>query len=224
MLKILRKGAVENPWFYRSLVGVLAAAFIVTMGWGFGLREKRDVVALVNSIEISRPQFEQTKQRYAEFFRNASKGEEINEDLVKNAAINDLVDRELWLAAARAMGLSVSDAELIDAITNISAFHREGKFSSDFYRRLLAQSRLTPAQFERAHREDLLMAKAKALVAQAAALTPQEIEEAKKNAPKETGPDRAAANALEQKRQRLVQSFGATLRAKSRTVIHRELL
>jgi hypothetical protein len=37
MIKLLREAAHDYPWFLKSIMGLLALAFVITMGWwGFG--------------------------------------------------------------------------------------------------------------------------------------------------------------------------------------------
>ncbi|WDT78889.1 MAG: hypothetical protein MPW14_17155 [Candidatus Manganitrophus sp.] len=41
MLKVIRKGAIENPWFFRLVMLILAVVFTATMGW-WGFEQTED--------------------------------------------------------------------------------------------------------------------------------------------------------------------------------------
>ena len=54
MLKLIREGGRNHPWLLKSLVGALALAFVITMGWwGFG-QPQTDAVASVGKLNVSR--------------------------------------------------------------------------------------------------------------------------------------------------------------------------
>ena len=37
MIKVMREASHNHPWLLKSIMGILAIAFIITMGWwGFG--------------------------------------------------------------------------------------------------------------------------------------------------------------------------------------------
>jgi peptidyl-prolyl cis-trans isomerase D len=57
MLKILRKGAVENPWIYRTIMFLIAGAFVISMGW-WGFSDEGDpYVAQIDQARITRAQY-----------------------------------------------------------------------------------------------------------------------------------------------------------------------
>ena len=74
------------------------------------------------------------------------------------------------------MGLRVTDDELRAAILGIQAFHREGRFDPQQYRRVLRAMRTTPAEFEASLREDLLVQKVQQLIRDAVLVTPVEVQ------------------------------------------------
>jgi len=47
MLKVIREGAIERPWFYRTLMGLIAVVFVLTMGWWGFEENKEDVIVSV---------------------------------------------------------------------------------------------------------------------------------------------------------------------------------
>ncbi|HZN44673.1 MAG TPA: SurA N-terminal domain-containing protein, partial [Nitrospiraceae bacterium] len=57
MIKLLREVAHDYPWFLKTIMGVLALAFIITMGWwGFG-QQPGDTVASVGEFTIPQDEF-----------------------------------------------------------------------------------------------------------------------------------------------------------------------
>lgn len=223
LLKIIRKGAIENPWFFRLIMGALAVAFTVTMGWvGFGKTEDR-AVAKVDRASVSVEEYQRAYRNASNFYREIFQDKFDEKDLRKRV-IDELVDRKLWLQEARRMKLVVSDEELKRSITELPGFQKEGKFDPELYRRILSLEHYTPEGFERQHREELLVEKVKALVKESVALTPSEEEEAKKSNPTNPDPDRAASDLLFQKKQRALSAYTLSLRQKAAIHVKEELL
>lgn len=188
MLKLLRKGAIENIWFYRIIMIIISLAFVITMGWwGFGGPPEQHVVAKVGDTAITLDQYQQAYDNAYRFYRDLFK-DQFSDDLVKQldlkrTVINNLVERELWLLSARQMRLKVTDQELLEHIMKQQAFHRDGRFDTEVYKRRLAGIRYTPEVFERLQREDLMVEKARVLVKGSVAVTAAELNEAKATNP-----------------------------------------
>src|SRR5579863_7180891 len=234
MLKALRRGAIDNPWFYRIIMGGIAAAFVVTMGsWGihdFNSRSER-VVATVDLDEISLSDYQAVLRQIHESFRErAPEASQIDDKLFKQAAIDELVNREIWLKGARDLGLTVSNEELMESIAKYPAFQKEGKpdrpgsFDLERYHQVLGQNHLTSEGFEKGQREDLLVDKTKKLLQDSVQLSQNEIEEAKKNTAQGQDPERSVSDALYQKRQKALLAFSNNLKSHSKIVIRQELL
>ena len=201
MIKLMREGARKYPWLLKSIMGVLAVAFIITMGWwGFG-EGQTNAVASVGDITITRDEFRRAYENTSRFYRDNIQGE-FHDEQIKQFVIDNLIEGKLWTLAAKEMALTITAEELRDDIMKRQEFQKDGKFDPDLYRQLLAANRLTPSQFETFHTAELLREKAKALVRDAVALTPSEIAEAQS-----LGARQAQAEAADQSaQQRLVQS------------------
>src|SRR5437899_12372066 len=66
MLKVIRESAIERPWFYRTLMFLIAAIFVVTMGgWGFE-QNKEDIIVRGGADKVSRSEYLQTYQVQSE--------------------------------------------------------------------------------------------------------------------------------------------------------------
>jgi peptidyl-prolyl cis-trans isomerase D len=223
LLKIIRKGAIENPWFFRIIMGALAVAFTITMGWwGFGKTED-NAVAKIDRASVSMEEYQRAYKNASEFYREIFQ-DKYDEKNLRKQVIDALVDQKLWLQEARRMKLVVSDEELKRSITQLPGFQKEGKFDPERYRFILANQHYTPEGFERQHREELLIEKVKTVVKESVALTPSEEEEAKKSNPSNPDPDRAISDLLFQKKQRALNAYTLALRQKASINIKEELL
>ncbi len=232
MIKLMRDSAHRYPWLLKSIMGALALAFVITMGWwGFDERES-NAVASVGDLSVSREEFLRNYENTYRYYKENVKGEIKEEDL-KQFVIQGMVENKLWALAAQDMGLSVSPEELRDVIVNRQDFHRNGQFDPELYRRVLAANRLTPPLFETMFSADLLAAKAKMLIAESVALTPDEIAEAQALLARQPqtepgkGPsakDRILQDFLFQKQQRALEAYTQSLKAKTPVQIRKELL
>jgi hypothetical protein len=83
---------------------------------------------------------------------------------------------------------------------------------------------LTPEQFEAQHRETLLVAKAKKIVGQSAALTPSEIAEMEAKMVVPGDIDQEKEMLLSQKKEKAVRSYILSVKQKSAILIKEELL
>jgi peptidyl-prolyl cis-trans isomerase D len=182
MLKTLRKGAIENVWFYRIIMIVLSLAFVITMGWwGFGGSSEQRVVAKIGKTSITLEQYQQAYERAYKSYRELFK-DQFNEDLVKQlnlkkTVIDGLVDRQLWLLAAKRMGVEVSDRELSDFILRQQAFQRQGRFDPEMYKRIVSRIGYTPEAFEREQRENQVIEKVRSILKASVTVTDIESQE-----------------------------------------------
>jgi peptidyl-prolyl cis-trans isomerase D len=234
MLKFLRKGAIENVWFYRIIMIVLSLAFVITMGWwGFSGPTDQHVVAQVGKVSITLEQYQQAYNNTYKFYRDLFK-DQFNDDLVKqlnlkNTVINDLVEKQLWLIAAQQMDVEVSDQELSDFILKQQAFQREGRFDPDVYRRVLARNRYTPEGFERLQREELVIEKVRALLKDSVSVTDIDLQELQvQPAPSQATPASANQEQLQgllmRKQQMALETYLSSLRSKIPISVNEKML
>ena len=116
----------------------------------------------------------------------------------------------------------------------IPAFQHDDKFDPELYKRVLAQNRLTPEQFEAAQRAELMREKARMLVRESVAPTADELAMAQAilaSQPTPTVPmqdsaqtDRALQAVLSQKQQRALMAYQEGLRARTPISVRRELM
>lgn len=233
MLKLLRKGAIETPWFYRTIMFVIAAAFVISMGWWGFSPSNKTYVAQIDQARISLEEYRRAYENIYRFYRNITT-EELKEETLKKIVMGSLVERHLWLKAADQMGLTVSLPELSQALMSDAVFHKKGRFDPDQYRLVLANSRppVTPEQHENALREDLLIEKITSVIRDGVILTPQESEAAKAmiNDPKLSPEKRTEAETMAiqktliQKKQRALSSYLQSVRATTQIHVEERLL
>lgn len=232
MIKVMRNAAHNYPWLLKSIMGILAIAFVITMGWwGFG-EQAGNAVASVGELTVSRDEFRRAYENMYRFYKEKVPGE-FKDETIKQFVIEQLVDNRLWLIAAKDMGVTVSDADLREMIVQIPDFQKNGAFDPELYQRLLAANHLTPAVFEAAQYKEVLGNKARMIVRDSVALTPSEISEGQAlmtrpqdsdPAKAETAKDRVLQDMLFQKQQRAMAAYQESLKARIPIKIHRELL
>jgi peptidyl-prolyl cis-trans isomerase D len=232
MIKLLREAAHDYPWFLKSIMGVLALAFIITMGWwGFG-EQAGNVVASVGDQTIPLDEFRRAYENTYRFYKDKGQND-IKDEFLKQFVLEQLIDNRMWLHAAKEMGLTVSDEDLRKAIMQRTEFQRNGSFDPEAYRRLLAANRLTPASFEAMEAKDILTNKARLVIMDAVALTPSEYSEAQTLVTREGEKDPAKAEAakerifqsfLFQKQQRALMAYSESMKSKVPIKVHKELL
>ena len=232
MIKVMRSAAHNYPWLLKSIMGILATAFVITMGWwGFG-DQAGSTVASVGDLTVSRDEFRRAYENMYRFYKEKVPGE-FKDETIKQFVIEQLVDNRVWLIAAKDLGVTVSDADLREMIVQIPDFQKNGVFDPELYQRLLAANHLTPAVFEAAQYKEVLGNKARVIVRDSVALTPAEISEGQSlmtrpqdsdSAKAATAKERVLQDMLFQKQQRALAAYQESLKGKIPMKIHRELL
>jgi len=232
MLKLMRESSHSYPWLLKSIMGIIALAFVITMGWwGFG-EQTGAVVASVGDLTVSRDEFRRAYENTYRLYKDKVPGE-LKDETIKQMVVDQLVDNRTWLIAAKNMGLAVADADLREVIMQIPDFQKNGAFDPEIYRRLLAANHLTPALFEAIEAKEILSNKARMIIRDAVALTPAELAEAQvltlrqtetDPAKAEAAKDRAAQDILFQKQQRALMAYTESLKTSIPIKINRELL
>jgi hypothetical protein len=233
MIKLLRQGAIDKPWFFRTLMFLIALAFVVSMGWFGFSRSDQAYVAQIDEIKIPRKEYRQAYANAYRVYRNLL-AENFDEENLKKLVINDLIQRRLWLNIGDQMGITISSKEIADALIKDRSFFRKDRFDPEQYRFVLANSRppLTPEKYESALREDLLVEKVQSVIRDGIILTEQETVEAKatvmdqdlSSEKKVESENTAIRNALRQKRQRALSSYIQAVHSNSSVEIQDWLL
>jgi hypothetical protein len=231
MIKLMRESARKYPWLLQSVMGVLAIAFVITMGWwGFG-ETQSNVIAEIGDSIVTRDEYQRTYQTTYRFYKENVQGD-FKDEALKQFVLDGLIENKLWSIAAQEMGLTIAPEELRADILQRPEFQRNGQFDPDVYRRLLAANRMTPSMFESIHAAELLRDKARTVIRDAVALTPAEIAEVHSLAARQSSTEGAGRSTHErllqdflfQKQQRALMAYKEAMRSRIPVQIHKELL
>ncbi|MGH8248251.1 MAG: SurA N-terminal domain-containing protein, partial [Gammaproteobacteria bacterium] len=233
MIKLLREGNLLHPWLLKGTMATIAITFVIGMGWwGYG-ESQTDAVATVGPLKVSRDEFMRRYKNLYEYSKKQKMPDLVKDEVLKEIAVEQMVEEKIWRLAADDMGITVTPAELRDAIMRVKDFHQNGKFDPELYKRLLSFNRLTPGQFETEYAGRLLGDKAATVIIDSVALTPTELEEVKALMARQSSAeplaglsanDRILQNMLFQKQQRALAAFKEAMKAKVQVQIRKELL
>ena len=233
MIRLVQEASAKYPWILKFIIWSIAITFIGGMGWYGYEASQINAVATVGPYKVTKQEYLRAKQRMYQVYRDQLKQEDVKDETLQQLAIDGLVTNKSWQIVADEFGLVVSPQELHDAIVNQKDFQKDGVFDTEYYQQLLAANRLKPHDYEKQRRETLLIEKARLLVSEATTLTPTELQEVKDLHARQTldgaEPDMTMFEQIKmqfvlQKKQRAMQAFQASLRARGDVTIHEELL
>lgn len=180
MLKFMRRNAAST--WVKAMFMVIVLVFIF---WGFaGSFQDRgaEAVATVNGEAIQPVTYYRTYNNLIRAYRDAYK-DALNPELMKvldlkHRALDQLVQANLLRQEAERLGLRTSEEEVRKSIAAMPAFQNEGGgFDKDLYVRVLRANNLSPAEFEEAQRQDLLVRKLQELVLAGVNVSEAEVRE-----------------------------------------------
>ncbi len=160
MMERLRDGA--NSLVVKIILGLIILSFVFAGVGGYVTGGSVAPAAEVGGVEISRSQFEQAYQNErqqmlsqgGDFFTSLLSDPTYLAQFRKNV-LDRMVDQALLDQQAQALGLRVSQAQIIEQIRAIPAFTNNGIFNNDQYLATLRRAGLTPEQFAQYIRQDI---------------------------------------------------------------------
>lgn len=166
MLRVLRENA--QSWMLRVILGLVAVTFISWGGYSFFRDKEKAYAAKVNGTTIEWAEYNNAYQSAIKQYRDAL-GPSFSDKMIRELKLgekilDDLIGKILMVQEAKRLGLTVSDDELRGSIESIPSFQVEGQFDPRMYERALQLNRLSPDDFERMQRENLLLTKLVTLV------------------------------------------------------------
>jgi peptidyl-prolyl cis-trans isomerase D len=178
MLSLMRKHA--RSWM---MIVILFAIVIVFVFWGVGGFDapQENHVAVVNGEAISFAAYRQAYDRLREQYRRAYGGA-LDQQMLKALNLNEqalyqLIDRVVMLQEARRLNIQITEGALDRAILSIPAFQSDQGFDEARAEFILAQNRMTTADFRNIYREDLMLDKLRALILEGVTVSEAEARE-----------------------------------------------
>lgn len=154
-----KKWLIITIWI--STIAFVGAGFV---GWGqYSYGDKAGAIAKVGSVEITQGDLQKSYSRlyakYNQMFQGNFDEEKAKQFGLQKQALEQLVQQGLLLNLAASYDLTVSDKELIDALTKQEYFFRDGVFDKETYKMVLSQNRMSTKEYEADLRKDLLIQK-----------------------------------------------------------------
>jgi len=189
MIRFLQTQGPTKKIILSGILLVICAAMVVTFIPG-GLTSEltgqpgKGVVAKVDGSEISSDEVRQTARQMAQ--QDAQRYGEMAQKLMPFLiqqetirAVDQMIDRQALLSAARRMGLRVSPEEVKDELQHgryAATFFPGGNFIGQVeYEDMLQRANLTAPKFEQSVGDDILLTKLQALISGSASASENEI-------------------------------------------------
>ncbi|MDH4099620.1 MAG: SurA N-terminal domain-containing protein [Nitrospirota bacterium] len=181
MLQLMR----QHIKFFGISLWLVIVAFIATIFvvWGMGDYEGGQQggveVAYVNGEPVSVVEYQRVYYNLYDFYRQVFKDKSadqlVKEMNLKQKALDDIISSRILLQSAKKMGARVTDEELRDVILSSNAFHENGVFSKERYRAILDANRLSPSQYEKYQRNELLQDKVREVIRGSVSVSADEV-------------------------------------------------
>jgi len=189
MIRFLQTQGPTKKIILSGILLVICAAMVITFIPG-GLTSEltgqpgKGVVAKVDGSEISSDEVRQTARQMAQ--QDAQRYGEMAQKLMPFLiqqetirAVDQMIDRQALLSAARRMGLRVSPEEVKDELQHgryAATFFPGGNFIGQVeYEDMLQRANLTAPKFEQSVGDDILLTKLQALISGSASASEKEI-------------------------------------------------
>ncbi len=159
-----KKWLIITIWI--STIAFVGAGFV---GWGqYSYGDKAGAVAKVGNVEISMGELQKNYSnlytQYNQMFQGNFDEEKAKRFGLEKQALNQLIQQALIINLANSYDLSVSDKEVVDALTTQEYFLKDGAFDKETYKTVLSQNRLTVTEYEQSLKKDLLIMKTLSLL------------------------------------------------------------
>ena len=156
MLQNIHDGA--KGWIAYAIVIIIGVPFALAGISSYLGGSDSLVAATVNGEEISAQSVQnavlQQRQRLGQMF-GGKLPPNFSDDSLKTQALEQSVNQELIRQLTKDNGYRASNQEIYDAITEIPAFQKDGKFDNASYEQLLASQRRNKAGFEAEIRDSI---------------------------------------------------------------------
>jgi len=186
-LKTLRDNLKYLTWVLWLVILIfIGMVFVEWGGGGVGSMTQGvdEAAATVGGEKISYQDFQNQYQNLERYYRQQL-GANYSPELVERLnlpvqALDILINERILLIEARRLGLEATDEEVREAILELPVFRDEttGFIGEERYREILRANNLTPDNFEKSMRQDLLVEKLRRILAQTVYISDAEVEAA----------------------------------------------
>ena len=220
MLKSMRKHAKYYYIFFFLII-------ITFVFWGVGPVNKNrpSFVAKIGSQLITANEYWETYRRMGETYRQMYKDQpfdEVDKKLnLKQLVLDTIIEERVLLQSAKDLGITVTDAELQEAIIKNPAFRRNGVFKREIYMRTMELNRLTPEAFEAMLRDQIAILKMRRMISSSLSLTDIDLKVLPRDAAKA---DLLKELLLQVKQDTAVKSYLEAARLRYKVTVNKEAL
>jgi peptidyl-prolyl cis-trans isomerase D len=186
MLKVFRDNLKNLAWILWVIIALFVLALAVEFGGNVrnGQQAGPGIAATVGGEHVTMPEFQRAYQNLDGLYRQIY-GDQLTPEMAKQMrlplkALDQVINQKILLSEARRLGLTVSDAELREKILEIPGLKDpQGNFIGEAqYRERLQRSQISPGDFERELRDELLLEKLSNALTANLYVGEQEIEKA----------------------------------------------
>lgn len=167
MLSIIRKQ--KDSIIIKAVFVIIVLSFIGTifLVWGKGDegvgRGASGFAAKVNGTRISLDEYQNAYQRIRSMYQQIY-GQSIPAEMekvlgLKKVALDGLIDNQLALKEAKALGIKVSKDDIAKSIEAMPMFQKDGQFNFDQYQQVLKANRMTAKDFEEGQEAEVALKK-----------------------------------------------------------------
>lgn len=165
MLQAMRENA--SSWIIKILLLAIVVAFVF-MGLGSYQAQRASKIATVNEQAVSVDDYRETYNNLLQKARQQFGGN-LNDEILKmmnlkQQAMDQLIIRTLILQEAEKLNLFVSDEELTGTIQDMQFFKQDDAFNVGVYEKMLKRVGISPEQFEKDQRDQMLVQKLQQLI------------------------------------------------------------
>ena len=128
----------------------------------------------ISAVELQQ-QVNQQKRRLLMTLGDSIDPGMLDDQMLAGPALEFIIQKTLMMQAAEDYGLAVSDATVGRMIGEMEVFKQDGEFDNNLFRRVVSDQGYSPAGFQAALREDLILTQLRAGIAGSSFATPAEI-------------------------------------------------
>ena len=178
MLQNIRDNS--QGWIAKSIVGVIVALMAFT---GFDAivnsASNSKNAADVNGEKITQDTLSRAvdmqRRQYIQQFGKDFDASMLDDKMLRESALNALIERNLLLQGAKDSGMAFSQKALDQLIVGMPLFQQDGKYNQDRFLQVIRQEGYTPMQFRERLEQDVLVSQLQAGLVGSSFLTDAEL-------------------------------------------------